>query len=320
MLKTSYRIEAALIITAITSFAWPCSLKASDTLTSEKQSSSDILVIGTKKKTEIFKDVITRQFKVRGGGRFSGQYATFSAAICPSVGGFSDKHNKAVEDRIREVAAIVGIPVAAAGCSENLSVLAVENGPNAIQELRKKRRGMFAALSHYERDKLMNGDGPVYSWKAIGKLSTGSGADAKGGRISIPAGVGSLGPISVGGQRSHVKSKLVQSTFEGISHAYVLIENAQLRGITPNQLADYAAMVSLIDIKPDSNVTSLPDSILTLFDGEDDGIRPVSIAQEDLFLLTALYKAPRSLKATGQRSAMLHFINQELERKNQDSE
>ena len=309
--KTILKTSATLLVSLASISSIEAAIVAHNQA-SDESNTSEIIVVGKKKQTEVFKEVIVGQFNASGGGRQDGQYARFASPICPSVAGFSERHNTEVETRIREIAVHAGIRVAPLDCMANLSVVAVENGPKAIRELRQKRRGVFASMRSFERDKLMASDGPVYSWKTIRTLSAEFKGDAKFGRVGLTAGIGSNGMIEVGGQRTHTKSKLLQTTVEGIGHSYLLIENSGLSGITASQLGDYAAMMSLIDMKVSSKAPPMPGSILALFNDKEPEDRPKTVSASDLFLLSALYKAPRNLKASGQRSAMLHMIAKKL--------
>lgn len=281
-----------------------------------KQSASpddEIIVSGQKARTEIIRQLIVNQFNTSGGGNQNGQYARFAAPICPSVGGLPEKQAAMIEDRIRDIAEVADLLVAPAKCKANLFVVAVDDGAKEIETLRKRRGTIFTSLSHRERDKMVETGGPVYSWKATQAMSSDGRHSARAGTIDIMSD--SIdGPISVRGQRSHVKSKIQQSEFAGIAFSYLLIENQALTGVSLNQLADYAAVVSLIDIDVKFETTPPPNSILSLFSETPTGQgKPGSIGEGDLLMLRGLYKVPANIKAGLQRSAMLHTIDAALD-------
>ncbi|MEO9469612.1 hypothetical protein [Parasphingorhabdus sp.] len=275
---------------------------------------NEIVVVGQQTRTEVIQELIVNQFKVSAGGRNTGQYARFAAPICPSVGGLSNEDADKIENRIRDIAELGGLLVAADNCSPNLIVVAVENGAHEIESLRKKQHRVFNTMTHRERDKLIEDGGPVFSWKATQQMASDSIHAARTGTIDMKSE--GTGPITARGQRSHVKSLIKKPEFAGIVYSYLLIENKALSGVSLNQLADYAAIVSLIDINVKFETTPPPPgSILSLFtEIQTDQPPPQSISEGDLLMVRGLYKAAPNVKAPLQRSAMLHTINEALER------
>lgn len=275
------------------------------------EKTEDIVVTGQKTRTEIIQELIANQFNVSRGGRHNGQYARFAAPICPSVGGIPEKQAAIMEDRIRDIAEVAELSVAPAKCRANLFVVAVDDGSKEIASLRKKSANLFNSLTHRERDKMMESNGPVYSWKATMAMSNGGQHSARVGTIDIISAT--LGAISVRGQRSHVKSKIKQTDFVGINYSYLLIENRALKDVSLNQLADYAALVSMIDIDINFETSPPANSILSLFsEAPADQSKPGSISEGDVLMLRGLYKVPANVKAPLQRSAMLHTIDKAL--------
>lgn len=279
----------------------------------------EIIVTGHKKKMAEFQKLIADHFRVSGGGRNNGQYARFAQSVCPSVAGLAERQSKAIEERIRQVAEMAEIRVAKEDCRPNLFVAIVEDGGSEIQLLRSKKGRLFGSLTHSERDKIEQSGGPVYSWKTTQTMGSDSKYNAAGGTFTFiagdngPGGGPSLGGSTVNGQTTQVKSKISRSTVEGIAYSYVLIDSKALQGVSAAQLADYAAMISLIDIDVGSD-NQVPDgSILSLFsETEDKSLRPTSLSGGDLLLLRGLYKVPANVKASLQRSAMLHTMSEGL--------
>ncbi len=100
---------------------------------------------------------------------------------------------------------------------------------------------------------------------------------------------------------------------EGIAYSYLLIDIDALKGISAAQLADYAAIMSLINIDFSSETAVPSGSMLSLFsDFEDDALRPTSLSGGDLLLLRGLYKVPANVRAPMQRSAMIHTMREGL--------
>jgi len=282
----------------------------------------DIVVIGNKEKVDVYQEIISSQFIVRSGGKHDGQYARFTGRICPSVTGFSDEISKQIKQRIRDVISIAKVPLGKRKCRENMIVIAVDDGAATIKSLRKSQKRLFSSLTIPDRDKLVNSTDPIYNWKSIQTVSSDSKGNAKEGTISAIAdnfggapGAASTGAQSYGGQRSHVKSRSKRTTIEGISYSYLLVERSALKDVTVTQLADYVTMLSLIDMDSETGTNPPPPySILSLFDQDDPALRPTSIGDVDIALLNALYKSPANVKASAQRSAMVHRIKKQLDK------
>lgn len=104
------------------------------------------------------------------------------------------------------------------------------------------------------------------------------------------AGLGAaLGGASGQGQRTHVKSKIKRSYSEGIIYSYLLIEIDALNGVSASQLADYAALMSMIDMDFDRKTVFPGGSMLSLFsDHTDNSLRPTSLSGGDFLLLRGL--------------------------------
>ncbi|GAB5488462.1 MAG: hypothetical protein Pars2KO_20320 [Parasphingorhabdus sp.] len=307
----------ALLPVSIIAFGAPVSANQ-NTEQSAKQE-DEIVVIGSKEQMAEFKNLIVNHFNVSGGGRYNGQYARFARAVCPSVTGLSERQADAIRDRMRQVAKMSGIPVAAENCRPNMFVAVVEDGATEIKQLRRKKARLFNSLTHRERDKIEESGGPVYSWKATETVASDSRHNARAGSINLPAGENgaglgaALGGASGQGQRTQVKSRVMRSTMEGIAYSYLLIDIDALKGISAAQLADYSAIMSLIDIDFSGDKTVPTGSMLSLFSSfEDDALRPTSLSGGDLLLLRGLYKVPANVKAPLQRSAMIHTMSEGL--------
>lgn len=294
---------------------------AKATQESEQSASLDneIIVIGQKKKMAEFQKLIVNHFRVSGGGRHDGQYPRFAQPVCPSVAGLAERQSKAIEDRIRQIAEMAEINVAKADCRPNLFLAVVEDGGAEIKLLRSKKGRLFGSLTGRERDRIEQSGGPVYSWKATRTLGSDSGHSARAGSFSFMAGGNgagggaALGGAATNGQSTQVKSRISRSTVEGIAYSYLLIDSKALQGVSAAQLADYTAMVSLIDIEVDSSAQVPEGSILSLFmETEDKSLGPTSLSSGDLLLLRGLYKVPANVKASLQRSAMIHTMSEGL--------
>lgn len=313
----SFRKLGCAIVASASIFALASPTMANQESKQSALTEEEIIVIGQKKRLAEFRELITNQFNVSGGSRQTGQYPRFAGPVCPSVGGLSERQASAIEDRIRQIARMADIPAAAEDCRPNLFVAVIKDGKAEIELLRKKKNRLFGSLSHSKRDAMEQSGGPVYSWKSVETMGSDSRYNAAGGTFTFMAGSNgpglgpALGGAQTNGQTTHVKSKIARSTIEGIGYSYLLIESDALKGISAAQLADYAAMVSLIDIDVSGKAKAPAGSILALFSETEDKMQlPQSLSEGDLLLLKGLYKVPANVDAPLQRSAMLHTMNE----------
>lgn len=289
---------------------------AQSTENEKKTNEGEIVVIGTKTITEAVGDFIDTTIAPPRGGSNVGQYARFSSPICPRVFGFSEANDIAIETRIRGVSLAADIQVGAKDCQPNVYVVVIEDGESAITMLRKKHHRIFGALPIYKRKQLAESQGPVFGWKAIMTIAAnGSSIHSPGGGSSLAGGAGGgLSEDRFSASRSNVISRIKQPVQEDMLASYLLIEKKALAGLTTLQIADYAAVHSLMETKGDPDQEAAFFSILSLFKNRMAGLGlPDSISEWDLILLSTLYSTPSDVRARMQRSAMQQKFIKEVE-------
>ncbi len=212
-----------------------------------------------------------------------GQYARFNAPICPTVLGFSDNVRTLIEGRIREVAGAANIKVAGESCDPNLHVMAVADGRATIQDIRSRRTGAFGQMLPAHRNTIERGGGPVFNWHAVFPVSTddrrnrmrqGTGfvtvVASDPGRAGIPL----LSEDGFNAGMTNVKSRLLKAVRQDITHGFVLMESEALLGLSPIQIADFAAMRGLLSADPETEDLGPVATIMTLFDGTKEAQLP----------------------------------------------
>ncbi len=288
------------------------------TLTDPRSSDDDIVVTGTKTTKDAIADFIQTTIATPKGGKYQGQYARFSGAVCPKVVGLSEENRKQVEQRMRGVAMAADMKVAGEGCAPNVYVMVVADGNEAISTLRKKKSRLFGAMPHYERERIANSGGPAYAWKRIQAGSADTGALQNSDNTdTLP--VDETAKTDVPVMHSNVKSRIKRPTKQVMTHSFLLLEKDALVDLTTVQIADYAAMRSYIDTREGQASKAPAYSIMALFDSaQPDGKRPVSASEMDLALLSSLYHSPADVSASMQSSAMLHRVEKELTARKDD--
>jgi hypothetical protein len=269
----------------------------------------EIVVDGAKEQRKTINRYIANIFKE---GR-ENQYARFNAPICPSAIGFTKPVEDFIEQRIREVAIAADIKVGAPDCAVNLHLMIVEDGPEAITALRRKHSQAFGYMTPYERQRLSSKEGPVYDWHLIKVVSVDNGADRSVRRSGIPGGYGLLTDDNANAARATVNSLILLPVRQEIEHAFVLIEKEAIIGLSPVQIADFAAMRALMRLKDATSEELRESSILSIFKYNapyDEA--PELIDDWDFAILKALYSAPDNRSSAQQRSVMARSVEKEL--------
>lgn len=228
-----------------------------------------------------------------------GQLARFAAPVCPIAFGLEATDAGRVADRMRQVAAAVGMRVADKDCRPNIVLLVVPDRSRAIAHWRRNRADFFSGLTPRQIDEIAAGDGPVAAWQVVAMKGKGGRLVGRGDSdtfdyVVVPEAT----PYRIGSQ--------IEFEFSG---AFVLVEAAAVGDATPVQLADYAAMRSFAATDPAGAVDQALPTILTLFSGDRD-TAPLSVTEHDVRYLTALYKTQIASRADDQQRAMAKAMAQ----------
>lgn len=180
-----------------------------------------------------------------------GQVSRRARALCPFVSGAPTEVNIYVTSRIRQVAAQIGIEFEKKACQPNLLVLFSREPQAMLQKARDRRKIRFEPANPTRIRRFMTSTQPVRWWNSIvvapsiGAASTVSDSDG-------PPEFASAG------------TRLRQATRSIVQGSLVVVDASQTDGFEIGAIADYVALVSLTDIKPDADLSS-HDSILNLF-------------------------------------------------------
>jgi hypothetical protein len=211
--------------------------------------------------------------------------ARFEAAFCPGVVGLRREAAETMVGRMRAHAETLGLRMAADGdCEANLVVGFVDDGQAFLNELRDRRRYIFAEMTREERVELLGETGPARAMLRVRARSR------DGMPISRRENLSDLPQATM--WMAH--SKIYVATRNDIISALVLFDRDEIRGFNLTQLADYAVFRALVHTLPDPAAAGQP-SILTLFDG--DGEPPESLTEFDLAYLRQLYSGLPNLPA-----------------------
>ena len=237
--------------------------------------------------------------------RIGGQLGRFEDPVCPVALGMGSNENRLVGDRLRQLAAAVGIRTDREGCVPNLYVLVGRDKKEVIHGLDEQFPALMSGVSRKQMRELAEEAGPTASWQILDRL----GAD--GMPLSMVRMAPDAPPVrlvrSIGSP-----SRIQQQTKVKFLATIIVVEARALKGVTTRQLADYAAMRTFAATGA-ADGPMPAQSILSLFDGRagpDEA--PASVTWWDFAFLKSLYASSGALTAAGQRGEMNRIVAKEL--------
>jgi hypothetical protein len=219
--------------------------------------------------------------------------------VCPQAAGLPPQYNRAIADRIRQVATAARISLAKEDCRyPNALVIFASNKLAMIAALRKRYPWLFhdmrGAPITIERE-----DGPAAAWHVEG-LATRDGT-------VVPPG----DPPQI---RTTMASSRLQARARPVFLlSIVVIERRGVDGLTATQIADYAAMRTFTDATPARARTTAVSSILTVLDAPMGTPTPPTMTSWDLNFLRGYYDASPNSFARAQRGEIESYLKRHLD-------
>jgi hypothetical protein len=232
-----------------------------------------------------------------------GQLSRFEESVCPAALGLSVTQKAAIVRRMRVVAKGVGLRVGKESCRANVVVIATDDKRAFIETLERRYPYFFGALPEREIRRLEREAGPAVAWQLQGFVN----ADG----VAMPADPTTGTYVN---RTMHQPSRIVAAARPLFMGAVVVVEKKALIGLTPIQLADYAAMRAFARTDPTRLPDPPPPTILTILDAPMGSSVPVTLTEWDLGFLRGLYGSDPNLYAESQRSAIKRRLGKELER------
>lgn len=199
-------------------------------------------------------------------------------------------------DRVSTVARDVGLRIRDEGCAPNVIVILTSEPDRFTQNMiGLQPRAFRVPASGMDRGSgalraFMSSDRPIRWWQIVVPVDNESGVLASRVSGEPPQGGGGNAMTSAPILSVFAASRLTTQIVNDIYKSYVIIDSNQVKNVSPQQLADYIAMVALAQINPDAD-TSRYASILNLFDGN---MAPAGLTEWDRAYLKGLYKTQRT--------------------------
>jgi hypothetical protein len=223
------------------------------------------------------------------GPLFDGGLPLWGQPVCPLVSGLAQQEGEFIVGRVSDIARAGRVPIAGGKCHANLYILVTMQPRELLKAMMVKKNFQFTFGTSIEP---MDGTPIVPSQIVIDDFISKAGPvrvlyrDAP----SAPSGVhpivhaAKVGPITYSGDTWTGNSSWY------LFRVFVIVDASQLTGVTLGQLADYAALVGLAEIKPVDSLADAP-TILQLFNGPPQAV-PAGMTDWDRAFLKSLYTTP----------------------------
>lgn len=200
----------------------------------------------------------------------------FEDPLCPSTVGLPDNLRVEVLARLRQVAAVAKIPVAAGRCTPNLLIIVVDDKKALIEGMKRQKESYLYGLGSDRVKRMEEAAGPVAAWQITDVIGA-DGMPLRRDGDGFPRLFTTVPP-----------SRVVDTTRERILAGVVVLEQRGLIDVTTRQLADFALLRLLAPIQSRDRVPPA-SSILSLFNpGLNPEVAPQSVTWWDLAFLKAL--------------------------------
>ncbi len=257
---------------------------------------SEIVVTGTRQRDDQVREFVGALTPATGGS-----IPRFIEAVCPLVTGLVPAQNEAVITRLREVAVGAAVVVAKPGCVPNTFVIVTRDKRAFIEMLAKRRPKSFGMMSAREVRSLARSPGPAAAWQLEGPVNA-SGLPLRWDYF-FGAYVNNT---------TETPGRITTVAHRGFDAAALVVEVGALNGLTPTQLADYAAMRLLAKLDLSRLPARAPSTILTVLTAPMGALVPITITKWDLGFLRGFYASSLNLNPNSQRSQIAGRVIKEL--------
>jgi hypothetical protein len=220
----------------------------------------------------------------------------WNTPICLLVAGLSAEDAEIVSDRLSQISASAGAPLAPAPCQPNLVIIATSEPDRVLNAWYARDKRLFGDATPTKVHEFLGSSQsrPVRVWYNV---DTGRKSGTRNGHF-IPSNTRAESSAFVG-----------NAIFD-FSSIFAIIDTRRTEHSVLDRIADYVAMLGLTDVDLDADFGNAP-SILRLFDpsGED---QPSGLSRWDTAFLKALYQSDQSSRA--QRFEITQRVIHEISR------
>jgi hypothetical protein len=250
----------------------------------------EIVVSGIRERREAIRNFIDA---LDGDTRFGDPLARMDVVpICPAAVGLSDARNAEISARIRTVAEAATLKTAPPGCRPNVLVVFTIDKNAFIAALRREHPAYFGGDTAGQMG-LRRQRGPVTAWHVSRRY------DRNGEPVPYD---GTQGFYTL--EAPEGPSRISAQSRPAFIAAVVVIERNAIAGLTPVQVADYAAMRAFTQADEAEFRTTRVSTILTAIEAPMGAAVPNTLTEWDLAYLRGLADTP-SFRAGGVQRASI---------------
>jgi hypothetical protein len=230
---------------------------------------------------------------VKAGGESLARWQS-QIPLCPLVAGMPGSDGEYFLSRISKAAAAAGAPLAPANCKGNYFIVFTSDPEGVIKAWSKRDVHMFDDETDQGGTKIREFNAPqaVHVWyNAVYYQQDGTPLGNAEGRTTTSADA----------------TRLETNNFRALSSVMAVVDTRRMKGVSFGQVAAYLAMVGLVEIRPQANVSDTP-TVLNMFLGIKRP--PTDLTAWDMSFLKAAYRTRITDKAqlAAIRTAMVQDI------------
>jgi hypothetical protein len=214
----------------------------------------------------------------------------FTIPACPAVFGLAPQQAAFVVQRMRQVAATAGVPLANPPCDPNAIVIVTSNKQALLRGLEQRHADYFPVEWSKSRVHAVEQDpDPAIAWRFEGLLTP------DGLRIAETTDPSLLDPVDPGAlfrataPTTLPASRLRPAERHDVMTSILVVQANALRGLTTTQFADYAALRTFAGMDPRQVALPPSDTIIKVLDAPMGTSVPESITAADLNYLRGYY-------------------------------
>lgn len=224
----------------------------------------------------------------------SRQLSRWQSPVCPAAIGLPAGFASFISARVRAVAQEIGIPIAAAGCSANIMIVATPDPQKLLDDVADHRHQLLGVYFLPDEEQVKAVRWPIQAWHMTATRS----------RDGIPTLDDAYRPTAPG----QPGSRLSPGRSSMLANVLIVIDLKTLGGREIGPLADYIAMLALSQAAVTDDCSPIP-TILDLFARNcPDTSKATALTAADRSFLTALYRTDRDALGWVERSQVLNAM------------
>lgn len=220
--------------------------------------------------------------------------ARYADPVCFAVAGLSTAQGVEVADRLAADALEAGVRLAGRVCTPNIFVVFVDDGHKEINQLWRRRPKIFGSYSLSDIKGMMKKPGPAHA-VLTKSIRSRDGNPIVEQTLNVPT-----------------ESKIDLPIRIDIDSSILIINRNALIGLTLRQVADYAAMTTLANIKYDGE--SIKISIISIFNKNKLGL-PSEMTSFDRGYLKAIYSGVGNVRGPIKIGQIARSISKSMDSK-----